>query len=121
MLTQSDTLKRALDALRAACDPVHEHNAPSRLLMTDSDAWRAPFIEWLDSTCVRDPRAFGNLSKLHLSYCEWEIARDGVPCTRDVFRALLSEACFPIHDVFGTELVGCLILRDDWEAVWRIQ
>jgi hypothetical protein len=82
----------------------------------DPDAWRAPFIEWLDSTCARHPRVFGGISKLHLAYCEWEIVRGGVPCDRETFVCLLEESGFLVGNIAGELLVSGLTFRDDVEA-----
>lgn len=79
----------------------------------DPEAWRAPFAEWLESECVYHPRAFGGLSCLHRGYCEWEIARDGVPCTRETFTTLLSESGFFMGEIKGTVLVSGLIFKSD--------
>jgi hypothetical protein len=80
------------------------------------DAWRAPFIEWLDSICTLCTRGSSGLDALHRDYIEWELSRDGVPCTRDAFRTMIRELCFPIREVCGTELVQGLCFREDSEA-----
>ena len=82
----------------------------------DPEAWRAPFVEWLDSQCALHQRAFGGLVSLHLAFCEWEQARGGVPCTPDTFAALLAELGFLMAEVAGTVLVSGLILIDDAAA-----
>lgn len=82
----------------------------------DPEAWRAPFAEWLKSECVYHPRAFGGLACLHRDYCEWEIARDGVPCTGETFTALLSESGFLMGEIRGTVLVSGLVFKSDATA-----
>jgi hypothetical protein len=83
----------------------------------DLEAWREPFVHWLDSTCQRHPRLFGSVSKLHLAYCEWEIANSGVPCTREAFLCFLEELGFLMGNIDGVLLVSGLTFRDDAEAI----
>jgi hypothetical protein len=78
--------------------------------------WRAPFAQWLDSVCARHPRTFGGVPALHLAFCEWEIARQGVPCTRETFELLLREMGFLIGEVAGLVLVSGLTFREDVKA-----
>jgi hypothetical protein len=82
----------------------------------DPEAWRAPFVDWLDSQCALHQRAFGGLVCLHLAFCEWEQARGGVPCTRETFAALLEELGFLVGEIEETLLVSGLILKDDAAA-----
>jgi hypothetical protein len=56
------------------------------------------------------------LAALHLAYCEWEIARKGVPCDRETFERLLGELGFLMGEVERTMLVSGLVLREDVEA-----
>jgi hypothetical protein len=79
----------------------------------DPESWRAPFVEWIDANCVPFERASSGLVVLHRLY----LAQAAQPCTRDVFRAMLAELCFPIREVGGTELVDGLILKDDLQAI----
>jgi hypothetical protein len=125
VLTQSDALKRALDALNSICNSSETTtaNSPKKPLLAagisphNPEAWRAPFKEWLDSQCTVHQRAFGGLTCLHIGFCEWEQAREGVPCTRETFEALLGEFDFLIGEVEGTLLVSGLIFKDDAELV----
>jgi len=80
----------------------------------DPAEWRKPFARWLDSACVRNPRCFGGLSCLHLAFCEWEIARGEVPCTRVTFERMLSELGFLMGEVSGVMLVSSLTFREDF-------
>jgi hypothetical protein len=90
-------------------------NRPAAVPAHDPESWRAPFVEWLDSQCALQQRAFGGLVSLHLAFCEWEQARDGVPCKLETFAALLTELGFLIGEIEGTLLVSGLILKDDAE------
>jgi hypothetical protein len=107
-------------ALDSVCREVHD---PARLPPLDDllEGLREPFVSWLDSECTLSPRFFGGMSCLHLSFCEWMIARNEVPCGRASFEALLSESGFLIGDVEGTQLVSGLILRTDIEPHWALQ
>ncbi len=96
-------------------DPIQMPRRGSMPLQ-DPEAWRAPFVAWLDSQCALHQRAFGGLVCLHLAFCEWEQTRGGVPCTRETFAALLAELGFLIGEVKGTLLVSGLILKDDAAA-----
>ncbi len=86
---------------------------PDRSPLHESAEWRETFAQWLDSVCARHPRAFGGVAALHLAYCEWEIARNGVPCTRETFERLLGELGFLIGEVAGVVLVSGLAFRED--------
>jgi hypothetical protein len=127
MEEQTATLRRALDALNSICrkpqaaiEEQAQPEASSPVLLppgpVDPAEWRKPFVQWLDSDCARHPRAFGGVAALHLAYCEWEIAHDGVPCTRETFEQLLEERGFLMGEVEGTALVSGLALREDVEA-----
>ena len=127
MEEQSATLRRALDALNSICrKPPAMNEKPERPEVSypvtfapapvDAEEWREPFVQWLNSTCAFHPRAFGGVAVLHLAYCEWEIARNGVPCTREVFERLLGELGFLLGEIEGTMLVSGLAFRDDVEA-----
>jgi hypothetical protein len=104
-----------LEALREHKSAIIEA-LNSRPPQHDPDEWRKPFIQWLDSTCAVSPRCFGGVSCLHLAFCDWEIARDEVPCTRDTFELLLSELGFLMGEVSGVMLVSGLTFLEDFEA-----
>lgn len=135
MIEQGTTLSRALEALNSVCrippetdtrqiaqdlrssPRTHEEVRLScRIPAQDPEAWRAPFVEWLKSQCVYHSRGFGGLVCLHRDYCEWEIARNDVPCTRETFTTLLSEAGFLMGEIRGTVLVSGLISKSDAAA-----
>jgi hypothetical protein len=79
----------------------------------DPAEWRATIVEWLDSSCALHPRCFGAVNALHLAFCEWEIARDEVPCDRQAFERMLSELGFLMGDVNGELLVSGVTFRED--------
>lgn len=83
----------------------------------DPEAWRAPFVLWLDSCCTLAPRWFGGVASLHIAFCEWESERGGVPCTRDTFNQMLTELGFLVGEVRGVTLVSGLALKIDLEAL----
>jgi hypothetical protein len=62
------------------------------------------------------PRSFGGVPTLHRSFCDWEIARDEVPCDRPTFELMLSELGFLTGEIAGTLLVSGLILKEDATA-----
>jgi hypothetical protein len=99
--------KREIIRLLEGCSDAPAH---------DPAEWRATFTEWLNSQCGLHQRAFGGLASLHLGFCEWEQARDGVPCTRETFAALLTEAGFLVGEIEGTLLVSGLVFKDDAAA-----
>jgi hypothetical protein len=106
--------KPILSVLSVPTLAASEKNAESnRVPPHDPEEWRAPFVQWLDSACMRHPRAFGGVAALHLDYCEWEIAHDGAPCTRETFEQLLRELGFLMGEVEGTALVSGLAFRED--------
>lgn len=89
--------------------------------VVDPESWRAPFVQWLDSACSLRPRGFGGVAPLHVAFCEWEIARDGVPCNRETFERLLEELGFLTGEIEGTMLVSGLMLRDDLDSLIRFE
>jgi hypothetical protein len=130
MTEQNSAVERALEAIRSICSSVEATPAvqaviapdvrPSEVEYTlpvdDPTEWREPFVRWMDSTCALSERGASGLDVLHRLHTEWEIVQNGMPCTREVFRSLLLELCFPIRSVFETELVEGLILKEDREA-----
>jgi hypothetical protein len=78
----------------------------------DPAAWREPFQAWKTSRCVRRDRCFGGMGCLHIHFADWAISHDAVPCTRQTFERLLTDAGFIIAD----GLVESLLLREDMEA-----
>lgn len=124
MEQQSATLRKAMDALNSICRTTpgeSERKAQRDVAVplhldasrSDPEEWRAPFVQWVDSACALHPRCFGGIACLHLAFCEWEIARDEVPCNRQIFEQLLTELGFLMGEVGGAVLVSGLILRED--------
>jgi len=82
----------------------------------DPDAWRKPFHAWALSECVFRDRCFGGIGCLHVHFCEWADAHNDVPCTRETFEALLTDAGFLVCD----GMVSGVILSEDWHAAhWK--
>lgn len=82
----------------------------------DPAEWRESLTRWLESACVRSPRCFGGVGRLHIAFCEWEVGRGSVPCTRNDFEWLLAELGFLLGEVSGVVLVSGLTFREDFEA-----
>jgi hypothetical protein len=89
----------------------------NRWLIDDPAEWREPFRRWLNAACVRRARWNGGLNSLHMDFCDWEIANNGVPCKCAMFIALLEELDFKVVEVHGAALVSGLALRADVECV----
>lgn len=88
-------------------------------LREDADVpaeWRKPFVKWADARCLRAPRWFTSVKALHEDHCDWEIANNGVPCTREVFVQMLRECAWIPADGNGVVLVPGIALRRDVEA-----
>lgn len=82
----------------------------------EPDAWREPFHAWALSECVFKDRCFGGIGCLHVHFCEWADAHNAVPCTRQTFEQLLTDAGYLHADGF----VSGLILSEDWHAAhWQ--
>jgi hypothetical protein len=69
----------------------------------DPAAWAEDFHRWALSRCVFRDRCFGGISALWRDFCEFQVSRDEVPCTRRTFEALIKEAGFFFADgrVYG--------------------
>jgi hypothetical protein len=136
---QSTTLQRALDVLDSICrkqserqTAIPERTADLRMPVrtgpsvtqgvagelppADPEEWRKPFVQWLDSACVRSPRWFTNVAHLHNAFCDWEIAQGEVPCRPETFDHLLKESDFLIGEVEEVVLVSGLALREDFST-----
>lgn len=86
------------------------------ITVDDPDEWRAPWVKWLDSTCRSQTIFSASLKKLHDSYCDWEIARNGVSCSLATFERLLEECGFLVVCYKGVRLVDGLELKEDIRA-----
>lgn len=130
MEEQSETLRRALAALSAICgtSPAPEYPESTKAALSgngckpgdippaDPEEWRGPVAAWLDSRCVNQPRWFSGVNCLHIDFCDWEIARKGVPCSRATFVRILEECCYLLGEVSGATLVSGLALAADVKA-----
>jgi hypothetical protein len=106
-----------LSVLSVPTLPAPEINVPSdSALPHHSVKWRKPFSRWLDSVCVRSPRCFGGVARLHIAFCEWAVRQGGPPCTRETFEWLLTERGFLVGEVSGVVLVSGLTFREDFEV-----
>lgn len=96
---------------------LREDERLSQIPPHDPAEWRKSFARWLISVCVRHPRCFGGVVRIHDVFCEWEILQGEVPCTLDTFKQLLEESELPIGEVDGVVLVSGLTFREDVEAL----
>ena len=103
----------SVSSVSSYCERLPKIAAPSGMPPHDPAEWREPFARWVNSDCASHWRVFGGVGPMHNHLCDWAIAQDDVPCTRETFEALLQELGFPISD----GLVAGLILRRDYEAV----
>jgi hypothetical protein len=94
--------------------------AASEAMSSDSpDAWRLDFARWRAERCVsrQGYKDSAGIGCLLLSFAEWCVAHEGVPCQRAVFETLLEEAGFRCVD----GMAAGLVLRVDLEAVLHSQ
>jgi hypothetical protein len=87
-----------------------EQSTLGSIPLADLDAWREPFVRWLNEFVFIHPACYGGLNKLHESYSDWEIRTGGVPCDRGVFLALLGELGAKMSEYSGTVLVSGMAL-----------
>jgi hypothetical protein len=80
----------------------------------DPAKWRDPFSRWIVSACVGHWRLHGGVGRLHVAFCESEVGRGAVPCSRADFEALLREQGWEIEQPLA--LVNGLMLRVDVDA-----
>lgn len=78
----------------------------------DLDAWRAPFVRWIDAHYAIHLGSGTGFKNLARHYREWE-EQNGRSCTDEICRAMLEELCFEIRMVQGDELVQRLVPRTD--------
>jgi len=76
--------------------------------------WRTAFARWIASACVGHWRLHGGVGRLHVAFCESEVGRGAVPCSRADFEALLREQGWEIEQPLA--LVNGLMLRVDVDA-----
>ena len=124
MQEQSETLRRALEAMAAICGPAslktsqpkatptveQAEPSPARgMAVHDPAAWAEDFHRWALSSCDFRDRCFGGISALWRGFAEWQVMRDEVPPTRRTFEALLRDAGF----LFADGLVYGLLLKPE--------
>jgi hypothetical protein len=79
----------------------------------DPAAWAEDFHRWAINQCVFRDRCFAGIGGLLRHFCEWQVMRDEVPCTRNTFEALLRDGGF----FFAEGLVYGLLLKADVVAM----
>jgi hypothetical protein len=124
MQEQSETLRRALEAIVAVCGHSSvktrqinsapkaeqiEPPPPDGMAIHDATAWAEDFHRWAISQCVFRDRCFGAISALFRDFADWQVIRHDVPCTCRTFERLLREAGF----FFADGLVYGLLLKAD--------
>ena len=111
MQQQSEVLRRALEAMAAICGPasMDQIEPPPQPMIHAPAAWAEDFHLWAISRCIFRGRCFGGIGALLRDFCEWQVIRDEVPCTRRTFEALLRDAGF----LFADGLVSGLLLKAD--------
>jgi len=112
MPQQSEVLRRALEAMAAICGPASMEQIeprPPQPMLHAPEAWMEDFHWWALTQCVFRDRCFGHVRALLRDFCEWQLIRDEVPCTRSTFEVLLRDAGF----LFADGLVYGLLLKAD--------
>jgi hypothetical protein len=87
--------------------------AAQEMAMHDQTAWAEDFHRWAITQCVFQDRCFGGVRALLRDFCDWQVMRDEVPCTRRTFEALLRDSGF----FFADGLVYGLLLKADVLAI----
>jgi hypothetical protein len=104
---------------RTATPPTASEAMSSDPQDDDPDEWAADFVAWVDANCVHRPGKddWTAVSTLHIAFCESQIARDSVPCTRNAFESLLRQ----LGCRFSNGMVSGFLLKTDLEAVLCFQ
>ena len=84
-----------------------------RMSSPDPNAWTQDFERWAISECLFRARGFQSTSSLHISFCDWTLRHNSVPCRREEFEALLSMEGFLEAD----GLVHGLMLTSDLKVL----
>jgi hypothetical protein len=130
MQQQSETLRRALEALREVCgNPLtdqptsctppastaesSEVGATTGMAAHDPNEWRSEFELWLTSACVGLDGVCTGLGALHVAFAEWCVGHASVPCTRATLVHLLEDQGFETCNA----LVRTIVLRGDLRAI----
>jgi hypothetical protein len=146
MTGQSETLKRALEALAEICGPalvgVPESQQPTVAPKVDPTVdiatgmayqnhvyWAGDFGVWLKARCGHrmGREDSTSVSALHLDFIDWSRSRNEVPCTRRTIELLLRDAGFIVVDgmVQGLVLLADLVVAfpeatAEQKKDWRI-
>jgi len=79
---------------------------------------RAPFVQWVDSSCVSGERFAGNLRPMLVDFCEWLAARNVQPCPFELFAGLARElGCIVGETPTGEILALGLALNSDLDGI----
>jgi hypothetical protein len=124
MNAQSDTLRRAMEALDSVCTKSTAKTpppAPSSLELRlpalppeplhDPEDWREPLTRWIAADCISHWRLHSSVGRLHVAFSEWEVAQGEVPCSRAIFESLLRQQGREIHPTLA--LVSGLMVRKE--------
>jgi len=116
-MQEDGTLNSALLALAKLASP--EQKTRRSAAEIDPSEWSDDFGRWALERCVYRPDRgdCGGLNTLHSDFCDWCITNDEVPCSREVFKALLLDEGFQITSHREIEMVPGLILRADLWAL----
>jgi hypothetical protein len=110
----SETLRRALEAIDGICEnPLIPVTPPPAAPTLNPSPWAEDFHRWTLAQCVYHCRCFGAIGALHCGFCEWLVAHDEIPCSRQTFERLLDGCGFLSAD----GMVSGLILREDLDAL----
>lgn len=122
LLSRRERLRRSLDLPEGKPFPLERRQGPKPGALTnpagnipaqDPSAWAEDFHRWALSCCVWRERAFGGIGRLHTHFSEWAACHESVPCTRQVFEAIIGSQGLFLAD----GLVYGIILTADAEAI----
>jgi hypothetical protein len=106
-----EALETPVDSTAKLVDPIGL--VGSRMDSPDPRAWSEDFRQWAITECVFRDRGFQSTSSLHVSFCDWTLRHNSVPCRRKEFEALLAMEGFLEAD----GLVHGLMLASDLKAL----
>jgi hypothetical protein len=118
---QSETLRRALEALAEVCGPLSVKPPQRRSSEADipptwskHESYMADFQIWIQQRCAQRQRHedWGSVGSLLVDFCEWSVNRGEVPCSRDTLEKLLDDAGF----VIVNGMARGLVLKVDLQA-----
>ncbi len=104
------------EAAEPLVDELRAHKAQIIALIQspahDPEAWKEDFHHWSLDHCMYLDRCLGGIGTLCSDFGEWATGHSSVPCTRQTFERLLTDAGF----FFADGMVYGLILKVDLEA-----